>query len=125
MWLKLLIMTFFYSRRRSSTFKFRRECKYCDRLGHTIFQCWKLHGRPRPSNPKNKGGGEGHAFQASNSVKGQSSSSIQLSFTTEQLDRLYKILESDTLSCSIAPKGNSALLSANTSCAWIVDSVIT
>jgi hypothetical protein len=114
-------MTFF-SRRRSSTFKYRRECKYCHRPGHTIFQCWKLHGRPRPSNRKNKGGGESHAFQASNSFKGQSSSSIQLSFTSEQLDRLYKILESDTLSRSIAPKGNSALLSVSPSRAWIVDS---
>jgi hypothetical protein len=47
---------------------------------------------------------------------------MQLSFTTEQLDRLYKILESDTLSCSIAPKGNSALLSVSPSRAWIVDS---
>jgi hypothetical protein len=115
-------MTFFFSRRRSSTFKYRRECKYCHRPGHTIFQCWKLHGRPRPSNRKNKGGGENYAFQASNSFKGQSSSSIQLSFTTEQLDRLYKILESDTLSRSIAPKGNSALLSVSPSRAWIVDS---
>jgi hypothetical protein len=59
-------MTFFYSQRRSSTFKFRCESKYCHRLGHTIFQCWKLHGRPRPSNRKNKGGGESHAFQAIN-----------------------------------------------------------
>jgi hypothetical protein len=38
----------------------------------------------------------------------------------EQLDRLYKILES--LSCSIAPKGNSALLCVSPSHAWIVDS---
>ncbi|KAK2402482.1 hypothetical protein QL285_051997 [Trifolium repens] len=115
-------MTFFYIRRRSYTFKYRRECKYCHCSGHTIFQYWKLHGRPRPSNWKNKGGGVSHAFQASNSFKGQSSSSIQHSFTTEQLDKLYKILESDILSCSIAPKGNSALLSVSTSRAWIVDS---
>ncbi|PNY16355.1 TMV resistance protein N [Trifolium pratense] len=47
---------------------------------------------------------------------------LQLSFTTEQLDRQYKILESDTLSCSIAPKCNSSLLSVSPSRAWIVDS---
>ncbi|CAJ2635918.1 unnamed protein product [Trifolium pratense] len=115
-------MTLFYSRRRSSTFKYRRECKYCHRLGHTIFQCWKLHGLPRPSNRKNKGGGEGHTFQASNSDQEQQSSSIQLSFTMEQLDRLYKILESNTLSGSVAPKGTSALFSVSPSRAWIVDS---
>ncbi|CAJ2655096.1 unnamed protein product [Trifolium pratense] len=115
-------MTFFYSRRRSSTFKYRRECKYCHRLGHTIFQCWKLHGLPRPSNQKNKGGGEGHTFQASNSDQEHQSSSIQLSFTMEQLDRLYKILESNTLSGSVAPKGTSALFSVSLSRAWIVDS---
>ena len=115
-------MTFFYSRRRSSTFKYRRECKYCHRLGHTIFQCWKLHGLPRPSNQKNKGGGEGHTFQASNSDQEHQSPSIQLSFTMEQLDRLYKILESNTLSGSVAPKGTSALFSVSPSRAWIVDS---
>ncbi|CAJ2651427.1 unnamed protein product [Trifolium pratense] len=115
-------MTFFYSRRRYSTFKYRRECKYCHRLGHTIFQCWKLHGLPRPSNQKNKGGGEGQTFQASNSDQEHQSSSIQLSFTMEQLDRLYKILESNTLSGSVAPKGTSALFSVSPSRAWIVDS---
>ncbi|CAJ2672361.1 unnamed protein product [Trifolium pratense] len=70
----------------------------------------------------NKGGGEGHTFQASNSDQEQQSSSIQLSFTMEQLDRLYKILESNTLSGSVAPKGTSALFSVSPSRAWIVDS---
>ncbi|CAJ2666701.1 unnamed protein product [Trifolium pratense] len=40
----------------------------------------------------------------------------------EQLDRLYKILESNTLSGSVAPKGTSALFSVSPSRAWIVDS---
>ena len=45
-----------------------------------------------------------------------------LQLTTEQLNKLYKLLESPTLSCSIATKGNSAFLSVSPSHAWIVDS---
>ncbi|KAI5440509.1 hypothetical protein KIW84_010115 [Lathyrus oleraceus] len=44
----------------------------------------------------------------------------QLPLTTEQLDRLYKLLESLTPSCSIATKGNSAFLSASPNHTWIV-----
>ncbi|KAK2455029.1 hypothetical protein QL285_002518 [Trifolium repens] len=57
--------------------------------------------------------------------KRQSYSSIQLSFTTEQLDRLYKILESDTLSGSISPNSISSLLTVGPSSAWIVDTSAT
>jgi len=56
------------------------------------------------------------------SDQGQQSSSTQLQLTTEQLDKLYKLLESPTLSCSIATKGNFAFLSVSPSHAWIVDS---
>lgn len=40
----------------------------------------------------------------------------------EQLDKLYKPLESPTPSFSIATKGNSSFLSVSSSHIWIVDS---
>ncbi|KAI5418439.1 hypothetical protein KIW84_042901 [Lathyrus oleraceus] len=43
---------------------------------------------------------------------------------TEQLDRLYKLLESPTSSCSIARKCTSAFFSVSPSHTWIVDSVV-
>jgi hypothetical protein len=64
----------------------------------------------------------GHTFQASNSIQEQQFYSIQLSFATEQLDKLYKFFKFNTLSISISPKGNSALFSVSHSRAWIVDS---
>jgi hypothetical protein len=92
-------------------------CDYCKREWHTCENCWKLKGKP--PNWKKKGD---CAFQASNSDQGQQSSSTQLQLTTEQLDKLYKLLESPTLSCSIATKGDSTFLSVSPSNAWIVDS---
>ncbi|KAI5435051.1 hypothetical protein KIW84_021763 [Lathyrus oleraceus] len=73
----------------------------------------------KPPNWKKK---SGRAFQASNSDQGQQPSSSQFPFTTEQLDRPYKFLESPTPSCSIATKGNSAFRSVSPSHTWIVDS---
>ncbi|KAI5403028.1 hypothetical protein KIW84_050577 [Lathyrus oleraceus] len=85
--------------------------------GHTRETCWKL--KDKPSNWKKK---SGRAFQASNSDQGQQPPPSQFPLTTEQLDRLYKLLESPTPSCSIATKGNFAFLSVSLSHAWIVDS---
>ncbi|KAI5448585.1 hypothetical protein KIW84_015841 [Lathyrus oleraceus] len=48
--------------------------------------------------------------------------SSQFPLTMEQLERLYKLLESPTPSCFIATKGNSAFLSVSPSHTWIVDS---
>ncbi|XP_058771890.1 uncharacterized protein LOC131645231 [Vicia villosa] len=79
-------------------------CDHCKREWHTRETCWKLKGKP--PNWKKKGG---RAFQASNSDQGQQISSPQLPLTTKQLDRLYKLLESPTPSCSIATKGNQKI----------------
>ncbi|KAI5396382.1 hypothetical protein KIW84_062548 [Lathyrus oleraceus] len=73
----------------------------------------------KPPNWKKK---SGCAFQSSNSDQGQQPPSSQFPLTTEQLDRLYKLLESPTPSCSIATKGNSAFLIVSLSHTWIVDS---
>ncbi|KAI5411829.1 hypothetical protein KIW84_056775 [Lathyrus oleraceus] len=79
--------------------------------------CWKL--KDKPPNWKKK---SGCAFQASNSNQGQHPPPSQFPLTTEQLCRLYKLLESPTPSCSIATKGNYAFLSVSPSHTWIVDS---
>ena len=92
-------------------------CDHCKREWHTRETCWKLKGKP--PNWKKK---SGRAFQASNSDQGQQPPPSQFPLTTEQLDRLYKLLESPTPSCSIATKGNSAFLSVSPSHTWIVDS---
>ncbi|KAI5426398.1 hypothetical protein KIW84_031992 [Lathyrus oleraceus] len=92
-------------------------CDHCKREWHTRETCWKLKGKP--PNWKKK---SGRAFQASNSDQGQQSPPSQFPFTTEQLDRLYKLLESPTPSCSIATKGNPTFLSVSPSHTWIVDS---
>ncbi|XP_058775888.1 ATP-dependent RNA helicase DBP2-like [Vicia villosa] len=61
-------------------------------------------------NGSSRGNGKGgRAFQASNFDQGQQISSPQLPLTTEQLDRLYKLLGSPTPSCSIATKGNQKI----------------
>ncbi|KAI5424254.1 hypothetical protein KIW84_030447 [Lathyrus oleraceus] len=60
--------------------------------------------------------------KASNSDQGQQPPPSQFPLTTEQLDRLYKLLESPTPSCSIATKGNSVFLNVSPSHTWIVDS---
>ncbi|KAI5409372.1 hypothetical protein KIW84_054975 [Lathyrus oleraceus] len=73
----------------------------------------------KPSNWKKK---NGRAFQASNSDQGQKPPTSQFPLTTEQLDGLYKLLESSTPSCYIATKVNSAFLSVSLSHTWIIDS---
>ncbi|KAI5396460.1 hypothetical protein KIW84_062613 [Lathyrus oleraceus] len=73
----------------------------------------------KPPNWKKK---SGRAFQASNSYQGQQPLPSQIPLTTEQLDRLYKLLESPTPSCSIETKGNYAFLSVSLNHTWIVDS---
>ncbi|KAI5405320.1 hypothetical protein KIW84_052194 [Lathyrus oleraceus] len=92
-------------------------CDHCKREWHTRETCWKLKGKPPNWKKKNS-----RAFQASNSDQGQKPPPSQFPLTTEQLDRLYKLLESPTPSCSIATKGNSAFLSVSLSHTWIVDS---
>ncbi|KAI5418377.1 hypothetical protein KIW84_042857 [Lathyrus oleraceus] len=91
-------------------------CDHCKREWHTRETCWKL--KDKPPNWKKK---SDRAFQASNSDQGQQPPPSQFPLTTEQLDRLYKLLESPTPSCSIATKGNSAYLSVSLSHTWIVD----
>ncbi|KAI5396454.1 hypothetical protein KIW84_062607 [Lathyrus oleraceus] len=83
-------------------------CDHCKREWHTRETCWKLKGKP--PNWKKK---SGSAFQASNSDQGQQPPPSQFPLTMEQLDRLYKLLESPTPSFSIATKGNFAFLSVN------------
>ncbi|KAI5400681.1 hypothetical protein KIW84_065529 [Lathyrus oleraceus] len=92
-------------------------CDHCKREWHTRETCWKLE--DKPSNWKKK---SACAFQVSNSDQGQQPPPSQFPLTTEQLDRLYKLLETPTPSCSIATKGNSAFLSVSPSHTWIVDS---
>ncbi|KAI5389975.1 hypothetical protein KIW84_075333 [Lathyrus oleraceus] len=80
------------------------------------------HGNGLKGKPFNWKKKSGRAFQASNSDQGQQPPPSQFPLTTEQLDRLYKLLESPTPSFSIATKGNSAFLSVSPSHTWIVDS---
>ncbi|KAI5436620.1 hypothetical protein KIW84_022941 [Lathyrus oleraceus] len=91
-------------------------CDHCKCEWHTRETCWKL--KDKPPNWKKK---SGCAFQASDSDQGQQPPPSQFPFTTEQLDRLYKLLESPTPSCSIATKGNSTFLSVSPTHTWIVD----
>ncbi|KAI5412874.1 hypothetical protein KIW84_057482 [Lathyrus oleraceus] len=92
---------------------------WCDHCKHEwqTRESWKLKGKP--PNWKKK---SGRAFQASNSDQGRQPRPSQFPLTTEQLDRLYKLLESPTHSCSIETKGNYAFLSVSLSHTWIVDS---
>ncbi|KAI5396746.1 hypothetical protein KIW84_062830 [Lathyrus oleraceus] len=92
-------------------------CDHYKREWHTRENCVKL--KVKPPNWKKK---NGHAFQASNYDQGHQPPLSQFPLTTEQLDRLYKLLESLTPSCSIATKDNSAFLSVSPSHTWIVDS---
>ncbi|WJX71431.1 hypothetical protein P8452_55427 [Trifolium repens] len=96
-------------------------CDYCKREWHTREDCWKLKGKPPNWTPNWKKKKGGRAFQASNSDQGQQSTSTQSPLTTEQLEKLFKLLESQTPSCSIATKGNSAFLSVSPNHTWIVD----
>lgn len=68
---------------------------------------------------KKKSDNEGRAFQVNNYDQGQKSSSTQLSFTSEQIDKLLKFLES-THSGFITQKGTFFSVSLNHTC--IVDS---
>ncbi|KAI5412036.1 hypothetical protein KIW84_056928 [Lathyrus oleraceus] len=92
-------------------------CNHCKRERYTHETCLKLKGKPH--NLKKQ---IGRAFQASNSDQGQQPPPSQFPLTTEQLDRLYKLLESPIPSCSIATKGNSLFLSVSPNHTWIVDS---
>ncbi|CAJ2662733.1 unnamed protein product [Trifolium pratense] len=98
------------------------RCDYCNREWHTREDCWKLKGKPPNWTPNWKKKKGGRAFQASNSDQGQQSTSTQGPFTTEQLEKLFKLLESQTPSCSVATKGNSVFLSVSPNHTWIVDS---
>ncbi|KAI5389080.1 hypothetical protein KIW84_074654 [Lathyrus oleraceus] len=100
--------------RRSNKFPW---CDHCKLEWNTRETCWKLKGKP--PNWKKK---SGRAFQASNSYQGQQPPLSQFPLTTEQLDRMYKLLEYPTPSCSIETKGNSAFLSVSPSHTWIIDS---
>ncbi|KAI5443064.1 hypothetical protein KIW84_011915 [Lathyrus oleraceus] len=66
-------------------------CDHCKHEWHTRETCWKLKGKP--PNWKKK---SGHAFQARNSDQGQQPPPSQFRLTTEQLDKLYKLLEYPT-----------------------------
>lgn len=68
---------------------------------------------------KKKSDNEARAFQVSNYDQGQKSSSTQLSFTSQQIDKLLKFLES-TPSGFITQKGTFFSVSLNHTC--IVDS---
>jgi len=95
-------------------------CDHCERYYHTRETCWKIHGRPL--NWKKKG--EGRALQTTSDQEPQSSPNA-FPFIKEQLKQMYKLLESQTLSCSIAEKGifpKSAHLSVTPIRTWIIDS---
>jgi hypothetical protein len=80
--------------------------------------CWKLHGM----SPNVKKNGESRALQADQEPQ---SSSNAFPFIKERLDQMYKLLESQTPSCSMAQKCNfpkSAHLSVISNRTWIVDS---
>ncbi|CAJ2666494.1 unnamed protein product [Trifolium pratense] len=85
------------------------RCDYCNREWHTREDCWKLKGKPPNWTPNWKKKKGGRAFQASNYDQGRQSTSTQGPFTTEQLEKLFKLLESETPSSSVATKGNQKL----------------
>ncbi|GAU31183.1 hypothetical protein TSUD_316080 [Trifolium subterraneum] len=97
-------------------------CDHCKREWHTCEDCWKLKGKPPNWTPNWKKKKGGRAFQASNSDQGQQSTSTQSPLITEQLEKLFKLLESQTPSCSIATKDNFVFLSVSPNHTWIVDS---
>ena len=66
-------------------------CDHYERYYHTHETCWKIHGRP----PNWKKKGEGRALQETSDKEPQSSPNA-FSFTKEQLDQMYKLLESQT-----------------------------
>jgi len=70
----------------------RPWCNHCKHPWHTHETCWKIHGKP--PNWRKKGGSNGRALQASTSDQEKQSPSCPLPFTKEQLDQLYKLLES-------------------------------
>ncbi|KAI5422143.1 hypothetical protein KIW84_045559 [Lathyrus oleraceus] len=74
-------------------------CDHYKREWHMHETCQKLKGKSPNWKKKCRS-----TFQASNYDQGQQSPLTQLSLTMYQLDRLYKLLESLTPSCSIARK---------------------
>lgn len=114
--------------------KQRPWCDHCKRPWHTRETCWKLNGKPAGWKKKpcgeNKSGGEIYTFQVSTSDPKQQASSDSLPFTKEQMEKLYKMFQSQTLgnsnpSCSLAQSGNfftAAVACSKSNGSWILDS---
>ncbi|XP_030442099.2 uncharacterized protein LOC115664291 [Syzygium oleosum] len=85
-------------------------CEHCKKPWHTKETCWKIHGKPqnwKKEGWKRRSSNDGRAFQATNEEEQIKSDLV--SFTKEQLEHLYKILQSpqpfSNPSCSLAQKG--------------------
>ncbi|XP_056174835.1 uncharacterized protein LOC130140180 [Syzygium oleosum] len=84
-------------------------CEHCKKPWHTKETCWKIHGKPqnwKKEGWKRRSSNDGRAFQATNEEQIKSD---LVPFTKEQLEHLYKILQSpqpsSNPSCSLAQKG--------------------
>ena len=101
-------------------------CDYNKKPWHTRDTCWKLHGKPphiKKKNDRRVLSTQAEPFQE------HSNSSKMLPFTKEQIEQLYKLLNSphvpSTTFCALAQQGNpiSFVCSSNTfSNPWVIES---
>ncbi|KAF3682987.1 putative late blight resistance protein -like protein R1B-14 isoform 2 [Capsicum annuum] len=98
----------------------RPFCNYCNKLGHTRQNCWKLHGRP----PRTNNSSTAHVVQTSKDIDGQPSNSITL-FGVDYSDYLqYKATTQQSPLSGTPQIGDSfaCLTRSSPSCQWILDS---
>ena len=100
----------------SSNSKPRPKCDHCNRLGHTIDRCWKLHGKP----PR-----QVNATQIDNPDTMQTSPSLQNPTPSyEDFLRWCQTNQTSGSTASIAHTGNSSVCVSQSSPLgpWVLDS---
>lgn len=117
--------------------KDRPICEHCNKPGHVKAKCWKLHGKPaeNPSSNRNPRDSKGFHASSEDTSKEPKSASETSAFSKEQLEQLYQLMSSHSISntpnsssyiasSSLAQKGTyPATFTAGSKLnPWIIDS---
>lgn len=112
-------------------------CEHCSKPGHTKAKCWKLHGKPAENFSANRNPRDAKGFHASSEDASEKPkpASEPSAFSKEQLEQLYQLMSSHSISntpnpssyiasSSLAQKGTypTAFIAGSTSNPWIIDS---
>ncbi|KAE8731219.1 Detected protein of unknown function [Hibiscus syriacus] len=91
----------------------RPICEHCNKSGHTKAKCWKLHGKPAENFSANQNSRNAKGFHASSEDASEEPklTSEPSAFSKEQLEQLYQLMSSHSISNTPNPSSYIASLS--------------